>query len=269
MASELIKPFSEEEVERVVRHLPSNKSPGPDGFPVEFYKKIWPTLKDDIMRALIYFQQEAELPISWGSTHVILVPKVQNPEFIKDYRPISSSDTCKGIYEALNQEVFNRIPPLHLQKDLDFTPMELTVLHPQVSSNTTFIITDGSVDPSSRGAGAAFVIVQDTPRCVIAAGYSSWPWANAARAETAAIWMAVRKARSLGLKGLCICSDAEAILRLLQIANPGPYPIQGFVDQIHLCNVPGDPIVLCKVSKEAVRAPEVLAKIARKMQSKG
>jgi len=38
--SPLIEPFRKEEVDAVVRALPSDKTPGPDGFNTDFVKKV-------------------------------------------------------------------------------------------------------------------------------------------------------------------------------------------------------------------------------------
>ena len=35
----LVAPFSEKEVFDAIAQMKNNKAPGPDGFPVEFYKK--------------------------------------------------------------------------------------------------------------------------------------------------------------------------------------------------------------------------------------
>jgi hypothetical protein len=45
--SSLVQPFSNEEVDAVVRHLPSNKAPGPDGFNTDFIEHCWSIISAD------------------------------------------------------------------------------------------------------------------------------------------------------------------------------------------------------------------------------
>ena len=54
----LMNPFSEEEIRKLVWAMPSNKAPGPDGFSIIFFLKIWEACKEDVhclfSRILLY-----------------------------------------------------------------------------------------------------------------------------------------------------------------------------------------------------------------------
>ncbi|KAK1325871.1 hypothetical protein QJS10_CPA01g01735 [Acorus calamus] len=58
------------------------------------------------------------------------------------------------------------------------------------------LITDGSVDPLTRRAGAGFVIVCFDPIRIIGAGYKGWLWASPLRTEAEAIRLGTRQAVS-------------------------------------------------------------------------
>jgi hypothetical protein len=44
--------FTEDEVLAAIHAMPSNKSPGPDGFTWDFYRYCWLTIKVDVMAAM-------------------------------------------------------------------------------------------------------------------------------------------------------------------------------------------------------------------------
>ena len=45
--------FTEEEIWNVIKDLPADRAPGPDGFIGMFYQKAWPIIKHDIMAAIM------------------------------------------------------------------------------------------------------------------------------------------------------------------------------------------------------------------------
>ncbi|MCI25702.1 transposon TX1 putative protein, partial [Trifolium medium] len=80
--------FSLEEIHKVVRESDGNKSPGPDGFNFAFLKSCWDLLKGEIR---IMFDQYGigSLPKSLLAYFVTLIPKVNLPFGVGDFRPIS------------------------------------------------------------------------------------------------------------------------------------------------------------------------------------
>jgi hypothetical protein len=47
--SELASEFTEDEVLAVIREIPNDRAPGPDGFTGRFYKATWGIIKDDVV----------------------------------------------------------------------------------------------------------------------------------------------------------------------------------------------------------------------------
>ncbi|KAL4573741.1 hypothetical protein LXL04_020558 [Taraxacum kok-saghyz] len=87
--SDLEEMASEEEVKRAVWDCGSDKAPGPDGFSFAFIKRFWSLFRDDLVACVNEFFRSEKIPKGCNSAFITFIPKVLNPMFMKDYRPIS------------------------------------------------------------------------------------------------------------------------------------------------------------------------------------
>jgi len=74
--------------------------------PALFYKSFWETIGEDITREVRSFLSGGPMPESWNDTVVVLIPIIQNPERLKDLRPIS---LCNVVYRIASQVLSNRL----------------------------------------------------------------------------------------------------------------------------------------------------------------
>lgn len=85
----LMSPFSLVEVEEALKASKTNTAPGPDGFPVKFYKQFWPILKEHVFLLVNAFTRGLVDIKRLNYGVLMLLPKVLGADSIKQFRPIT------------------------------------------------------------------------------------------------------------------------------------------------------------------------------------
>lgn len=104
--TELATPYTRLDIQKAFFDLPKNKSPGPDGYPAEFFTAQWRSVRPHVIDSVAEFFESGNLQQQWNATILTLIPKKQNAVKIGDFRPISC---CNTVYKVIAKLLTNRL----------------------------------------------------------------------------------------------------------------------------------------------------------------
>ncbi|GKA73603.1 RNA-directed DNA polymerase, eukaryota, reverse transcriptase zinc-binding domain protein [Tanacetum coccineum] len=102
----MVKEVSNAEIRKAMFMIDDNKAHGPDGYSSHFFKKAWNIIGEDVCTAVREFFEIGKILSEINSTIIALVPKIQTPAKVSDYRPIAC---CNVIYKFISTVLTVRI----------------------------------------------------------------------------------------------------------------------------------------------------------------
>ncbi|KAL2897054.1 hypothetical protein RDABS01_038837 [Bienertia sinuspersici] len=108
-ANSLTREFSNSEIKQALFSIPGAKAPGPDGFNSTFYKEAWPQIGDEISNTIRDFFTHGKMLKQINCTKLTLIPKIQFPQSVSEFRPIAC---CNTIYKVITKLICSRLKPI-------------------------------------------------------------------------------------------------------------------------------------------------------------
>ncbi|KAL0439868.1 UNVERIFIED_CONTAM: LINE-1 retrotransposable element O protein [Sesamum latifolium] len=98
--------LSPDEIKQAVFDIDEIKAPGLDGYSAGFFKAAWPVVGGEVTQAILEFFATGRLLKQVNSTLISLIPKVNNPTVVAEFRPISC---CNVLYKVITKILVQRM----------------------------------------------------------------------------------------------------------------------------------------------------------------
>ena len=140
---------SVEELKAALWSMKVFKALSPDGLHARFFQRFWLIVGDSVVKEIQKIFKEKIVPEVLNRTHIALIPKVQGPKLLNNYRLIS---LCNSVYKIITKVIVARLRP-HLDQVVNLL-------------QTTFV-------PNRRGTNNA-IIVQELIHTISKAKGKKW-----------------------------------------------------------------------------------------------
>lgn len=102
MLKEMEDPFTEVEIKDAISCMGPLKEPGPDGLQPIFFPSQWDTIGKSVCDLIHHIFLDTSRVADINETLVVLIPKLQHPESLKQFRPIS---LCNVVYKIITKVI--------------------------------------------------------------------------------------------------------------------------------------------------------------------
>ena len=106
MNADLVGVFQEWEILEAINQMVPLKALGPNGMPPLFYQHFWPVVDKDVTSSVLMWLNTGILPSPTNHTFITLIPKVNSPELVTEFRLIS---LCNVLYKIFSKVLENRL----------------------------------------------------------------------------------------------------------------------------------------------------------------
>ena len=102
----LFEPVTVDEILKTLKKFDRSKSPGPDGWTVEFFLHFFDIIGPDLTAMVEESRIQGRVCSSLNSTFIALIPKADKPLSFAEFRPIS---LCNLAYKIISKIIADRI----------------------------------------------------------------------------------------------------------------------------------------------------------------